>query len=81
MHTLGNPKLHTKTKYTDIVEVYPSAIFHGQQRTSQTRSAGAAEGGEKERVTAWNIISAKFKLRPSPCLECISTVWAVCYTH
>ncbi len=44
------------------------------------RSACAAKGAEKEWLTLWNIISAKFKLRPCPYSECTSTVWAVRYT-
>ncbi len=47
---------------------------------AQLESARATEGGEKERLTAWNIISAKL-LSQCPNLECTSTVKAVHYTH
>ncbi len=48
-------------------------------RTMRYMQERMSRQGRREEAS--NVISAMFKLRQSPYLECTSTVWAVCYTH
>ncbi len=81
--------LHTMLYHYKAIHHMPIAQSCGSSREWEGIISFPVQGNSRvieariyqERICWLNIISAKFKLRQSPYLECTSTVWAVRYTH